>query len=515
MKQSFEKILLPLNSFWEGMDKSKRVRFIIITSLIFLAIIISIILLGREEYVVLYNNMDPAEAGEVLTALEEMNVTAKPEGSGTILVPKSSADAVRMQLSAEGYPKSALNYDLFQNGMSFGATDFEKQKYLQFQLQERLQSSIKTLEPVEDAIVTLNIPDNSSFVLKEDRQTASASVVLKLKSRSGLNADQIRGITGLVSNSVAGLDEERVLIIDGMGNSLKAGTNSQAELAGAQLELEESMGKRLKEQVVALLEPVFGAGRVSAGVRVSLDFDAQTTESWRFDPADGESDGIAVSESTASETLTNRQRGGNVGQDANGGAPAYAQSGSGDGEYLKENRTVNYEVNQMRESIKKAQGQIKDISVSVLLDDRGLMSGYNQKVKDIVAGALGLDEEKVVVEAMTFGALDEIDRIFDNARETSEVLRRQALLRNAIILGALGLVFLITLITLLVRARRKKRKEETAVGAVFDEMVADEGTEVDFSANKSDKRKVIERSVEKNPELVAQLLRNWLKDDLR
>lgn len=514
VKEIFNKIWKPLNTYWEGTDKKKKTIIISIAAVIVVAIIVASLLLNRKQYVILYKDMESQEAGEVLTKLEEMKVDAKPEGESTILVPKEQADSLRMQLSAEGYPKSSLNYDLFQNSMNFGATDFEKQKYLQFQLQERLQNSIKTLDVVEDAIVTLNIPDNSSFVLKEDKQKASASVILKIKGKEGLNQEQIKGIEGLVSKSVPGLNVEEVFIIDSMGKSLKSKGNTQTEIAVEQLELEEAMGVKLKNQVESLLEPVFGAGKITAGVRVSLDFDEKTTESLKFDPIDDDKAGVAVSESIESEELKNGKKSGNVGLDANGGAPQYAETDDDDGQYKKENRTTNYEVDQIREKIKKAEGTIKDISVSVLLDDNNLPGNADTKVKEIVAGALGIDKEKIVVQKMAFNAQKEIAKLFESKQKENEVKeQRQNNIYQAVIYGVSALI-LAAVVILIIRKVRKKGKEEITDMSIFENIpIKEKEKEFGLEIKRSDKRAVIENSVKKNPELVALLLRNWLRED--
>ena len=77
--------------------------------------------------------MDSKDAGEVLNVLKEKNIDAKPQGSDTILVASDQADQIRMELSAEGYPNSGLNFDIFKNASGLGTTDMEKQVYLQFQ----------------------------------------------------------------------------------------------------------------------------------------------------------------------------------------------------------------------------------------------------------------------------------------------------------------------------------------------------------------------------------------------
>ncbi|MCX7715739.1 MAG: flagellar basal-body MS-ring/collar protein FliF [Clostridia bacterium] len=510
------KFFKPLKDSWDNLEKKKRIRYIILAGIILLVIVVSVLVLGHKEYVVLYSNLQSDEAGEIINKLSDMKVDAKAQGTGTILVPKDQEAELRMQLSAEGYPKSGLNYDLFKNSTGFGTTDFEKQKYMQFQLQDRLQSAIKSLDIVDDAIVTLNIPESTAFVLKSDKQTATASVILKLKSGSKLSTGQVKGITGLVAKSVPGLSEDQVLIIDNQGNSLNKASSTETEVAGTQLELENTISDKYKEQIQSMLEPVFGNGKVIVGVRVSLDFDKKTTETTKYEPLEGSSNGIPVSVNESKETATGTQTAGNVGQDANGGATSYTQTQGDNGSYQKTDKTVNYEINQIKEMLQKSQGNISDMSVSIILDNANLQTGAADKVKQIVAGATGISPEKVTVQTMDFsGNANSMEEIFNNAKATNEYLQKQAFMRNAIIYGILGLAVLLIFLILLIK--RRKREEEYSFEAVADEDVLgssglDMDDETGFSVKKSEQRRLIEKSIDNNPEFVAQLLRNWLDE---
>jgi len=513
-KASLEKILAPLNTFWEGMSKSKKIRFVTLVLVFVIIAAVCVAVLGRKEYAVLYSNMELQEAGEVLSKLKEMKIDAKVSGHGTVLVQKNMQDTVRMQLAAEGYPKSGLNYDVFQNSTGFGTTEFEKQKYLQFQLQERLQNSIKSLEIVEDAIVTINIPDNSSFVLQQDKQKSSASIILKLKDNEKLSKEQIKGIAGLIAKSVPGLTDEQVLMVDSFGNSIKGDKLKDDEIAGERLELENSMSDRIKRQVLELLEPVFGAGRVTTGVRVTLDFDKQTTESIKYDPVGESGEGIAASSNIMSEEATNMGQSGAIGQDPNGALPQYMQEDAGGGQYKKTNKTINYEINQIRDSIQKAQGQIKDISISVLLDENGVSQDAEAKVKDIVAGAVGVAADKVTVRSIAFDGAVGINKIFDDARQTDYLVRRHRLLRNSVMFLLLAIALALAYLFL---PKLLRKKQMNIAGEGIYEVVdgVQSKDEIDFKIQKSSKRELIEKSIEKNPEFIAQLLRSWLKDEVR
>ena len=512
------KFFKPLKDYWDNLEKKKKIGFGIVTAVVLLVIIVSVLLLNNTKYTVLYSGLDSAEAGEILSKLEEKDVAAKVRGTGTILVPEEQEDELRMQLAAEGYPESGLNYDMFKNSTGFGTTDYEKQKYMQFQLQDRLQTSIKSLSTIDDAIVTLYIPESTSFVLKSDKQNASASVILKMKSNASLSKTQINGIVGLVAKSVPGLTEDQVLLIDSDGNTLNNIDSNQTELAGTQLELEEKVSNKYKEQIESMLEPVFGAGKVIAGVRVSLNFDKQSTESTRVEPVDGGTNGIPVSTNVTKENATGSSTAGNVGMDANGGAPTYPETTTGGGQYSKTEKTVNYEISQIKDMVQKAEGNISDISVSIILDNAGLQTGADEKVKSIIAGAAGIAPENVTVQTMDFNgqsADGSISSMFATQNEARQREMRNRVIFNIILFGAIA-ILLIVIIVLVLRHNKKVREMQrlAALEAAEAEYrkAHEEEEPTEFTMKKSEQRKLIEKNIDSNPEFVAQLLRNWLDD---
>lgn len=513
------KFFKPLKDYWDKLEKQKRIMFGVAVAAVLLVIIVSVLLLNNTKYTVLYSGLDSAEAGKILTALTDKGVKAKPQGTGTILVPEDQADQLRMEMATEGYPESGLNYDMFKNSTGFGTTDYEKQKYMQFQLQDRLQVAIKSLSAIDDAIVTLYIPESTSFVLKSDKQDASASVILKLKNSATLSKAQVKGIVGLVAKSVPGLTEDQVLVIDSDGNTLNTLDANQTELAGTQLELEEKVSDKYKEQIQSMLEPVFGTGKVIAGVRVSLNFDKQSTESTRVEPVDGGTNGIPVSTNDTKETATGSSTAGNVGMDANGGAPTYPETNSGGGTYSKTEKTVNYEISKIKDMVQKAEGNIDDISVSIILDNANLQSGAEDKVKSIVAGATGIDPNNVTVQTMNFdgeSTSGSIASMFDSQNTARQQQLRQRIVFNIILFGAIA-ILLIVIVVLILR-HNKKIKEMERLQALAEEEAAraavatEEEEPVEFTMKKSEQRKLIEKNIESNPEFVAQLLRSWLDD---
>jgi flagellar M-ring protein FliF len=516
MPEFLSKTTKQLNEFWNGMEKPKRTKLIVLVSLLLILAVSLVFLLNRKEYVTLYSGLNSADAGEILGKLEEMNIQAKPVGNDTILVLKEQEPGVRMQLSAQGYPKSGFNYDLFMNGVGFGTTDYEKRKYLQFQLQDRLQDAIRTLNGVSNAIVTLSIPEEDSFVFQADRQPASASVVLELEQGYEITPKQVKGIEELVSKSILGLKPEDISIIDSSMNLLNPQNDSDSELAGSQLELENQVRGRLEKQVISLLEPVFGYKKVLAAVNVRLNFDKQVTETTRFEPVTGD-EGIVVSMSELKEEVKNADGTGGVpGQDSNGDIPEYPAAADGDSDYKKVSNTVNYELNQIKEQLESAQGQIKDLSVSVVIDSADLTPEIKTRVQDIVAGAAGIGTDKIIVENMRFQNGDGLKEQIQEEMNQQSSANTLSLIKSLLLYGLIALFALVVifLIYRLFMENTRANRMTAAVSIMETAAAAEPGYQpIDLEVAQSSTYKEVTKLVKQRPEEAAQLLRTWLNED--
>ena len=94
-----------------------------------------------------------------------------------------------------------------------------------------------------------------------EKQSAKASVVLKLKGRKPLAPQTITAIAGLVASSVEDLRPESVVVLDTFGRSLTGKENQDDEDgSGLNLDKQHRLERDLTTKVVALLEPIVGEG---------------------------------------------------------------------------------------------------------------------------------------------------------------------------------------------------------------------------------------------------------------
>ncbi len=525
IKDSFNR----LAEYFKAMEKGRRTRLIVLVAVGLALIVAASVYLSQTTYAVLYSGMRPEDAGEVMTRLNEMGVEAKAQGSGTIMVEKSVADNVRMQLAGDGYPKSGYNYDVSQMGGGLGTTDMEKNMYRQYQLQEWLRNAIIQLEKVDDAFVLINNEEQGAFVLPKDEKPATASVVLTLKEGQTLNEKEVAAIYALITKAVAGLSDTEVRIIDTKMNlyELKTDDIGSTELIDTQLRLQTDMQKTLQEQVYTLLSQVFGKEGVIVEVHVELDFDKVSTQDIVFaPPVEGQTEGLIVSMKELAELVRNGTEGDVAGFDPNGVLSQYQEIQQDDNTlYSQLSREANYEINEKRTQIERAKGSIRDLSVAVILDSVQFGDNeedYLKKVKSIVAGAVGVNEARVRAEMLPFKPVEagasEIENTMQLQQQMQQSMQKAQYIRLAILLGT-GIIIMIILL-LVVRTLRKPRAQEMGEDSEGIDLLADEDIvpspeEALAILEKEDTNLAsLENYIESSPESVAQLLRNWLSDEI-
>ena len=517
-----------LFAYFKALEKGQKARFFVLFTLFIVLLVAASVLFNQKSYTVLYSGMDTGDAGEVLSKLSEMGIASKAQGNDTILVESSQADSVRMQLAAEGYPKSGFNFDIFKSASGLGATDMEKRVYYQFQLQENLSKVIRKLDKVEDAVVNISLAKESAFVLSSDEKPASAAVLLKLKSGAVISSGEVRAIAELVSKSVSGLNVDDVRIIDSNMTLYTSVRSEEYEAVGTQFELQQSIKASLQRQLINLLAPVFGSGNVLAEVNVLLNFDKQQIETVEFSPPiAGSEQGLAVSIQELAETIRGSSASGVPGLDSSGGTSittTYPELEDEASVYKKVSREANLELNETRTQITNSQGQIRDLSVAIVIDSSQIEDDYSDNVLSLVSNAIGVERARISVEMLPFKKLEtseggEFQEAFSTQKELLK-LTSSASTTRLIILAATVLL----LVGLLVGALFSlKRKGPIPVYDVNLEAVRPVGYEAGAAAGeeqppilteKEDSSLTqLEQYIQKRPESVAQLLRNWLSED--
>ncbi|NLN81185.1 MAG: flagellar M-ring protein FliF [Clostridiales bacterium] len=470
-----------IKEYWDKLSKKAKTYIIIGIPSILVISIVATVILNIKNYEVLYSGLSSTEQAQIVSRLGELGVDFDTKAGGIILVPGKKAAELKMQLSSEGYPKSTLTYDLFTSSSDFMTTDFDKRQYLIFQLQDRLQESIKTLSGVKNAIVTLSIADESSYVLETERVPSTASIIIDLEPSVDLTPRQIKGIENLIAKSVPGLTNDNVSIIDSEGNILNAGSGSSSGVSIEKVEMEKQAGEIFKNRIVELLEPLYGRNGISAAVHVSIDFSQKSSDQIDYTPVDTGTDN----------------------QDT-------------EGEDDTDNNDSNDLVNQMRTQITNSGGEVKEIKASVIINKKDLSDQEKASINGIIANAIGVDEGNVIVTNMEFTAANDlIKKATDALKQKPSFLQRYM----TYIIPSAAAVILIPIILIVILSLRRKKKY---VGGIeYSEVSAHPGLQqndeipsivLNETREQGLKRQIREFS-KTNPDIVAQLIRTWLKEE--
>jgi flagellar M-ring protein FliF len=221
-------------------------------------------------------------------------------------------------------------------------------------------------------------------VFLRDARKATASVMLQLYPGRRLEPGQVAAIVHLVASSVPELGASDVTLVDQAGSLLNSPDENAEQAANTrQLEYARKLEEGYQRRIIELLEPMIGAGRVRATVTADLDFTVTEETHENYDPQK-----TAIrSEQTSKETrkggdgaegipgaLSNQPPGTSgapviPGAPATPGSPAAQTAASSGPSSNAERATRNFEVDRILSYTKQPSGNLKRLSVGVVLDD--------------------------------------------------------------------------------------------------------------------------------------------------
>ncbi len=406
--------LQALARFWGTLNNTQK-----FVSAAFLSV--SIVLLGivsvvasKPKMEVLFSGLQSNDAGAIIAKLQEQKVPYEVDGT-VIKVPTKNVYETRMQLASQGLPAGGnVGFELFDKN-SFGMTEFSQKVTYQRALQGELERTISQINGVDQARVSMAVPEKSVFT--ENQTETTASVLLKLKPGMELSADQVGGVVHLVSSAVEGLKANQVTVVDTNGNLLSEagddGTGLDARMSSTKLKLKRQVEQQIAKDIDTMLARVLGPNKAVVRVNAKMNFDRRETSSETFSPG-GANTGVLTSEQKTQESYGNGNAGA-VAPAATGGPAGIASTlpgaqantaSGGKNNYLRTESTAKYEVSKTTERVVKAPGEIEELSVAVMVDGK-VDAATLPAIKNTVSAAcgIGLDparKDRIVVESVQF-----------------------------------------------------------------------------------------------------------------
>jgi flagellar M-ring protein FliF len=369
---NFEELFNQIIAFSKNLNKKQKIVIGISIAAVILLISFLIVFNSTstkkyDNYAILFKNLNQKDAALIAQYLDKKQIPYIIPSDGIIEVPKDKVQKLRLEIAAQGLPKSGkIGFELFDKN-NFGATAFEEKiKYLRA-LEGELERTIESINAVEEAKVNIALPKESVFVSKQVPPTAS--VMIKLKPNMILAPKQIKGIKYLVAAAVPKLKPENVKIVDQYGNLLGENDELTAnnELLKTEMIYKKRLEKGLEDKIVSILAPIVGGSdKVVAKVNLDIDFSKIKSHATIYSP-----DNVVRSEQTLEEEKTGygeKKVGGVPGAVSNIGPVQGMKSNQIKNKYSKSETTTNYEISTTIKDTIAPLAKIKRVTAAVVVD---------------------------------------------------------------------------------------------------------------------------------------------------
>ena len=514
--------------------RSKTVIAIGGAALVLLALILAIVAnVGKGKYTVLYTDLSASETGSVFQALKSMGADAQIDKNGNITVPTDEYDIWLLQLAAKGYPQTALPYDLFSDHAGMTSTESEKSQWLIYQLQDRIQATLQRLDGVENATVTITVPESSGYVWETatSNEKASAGVLLSIRDGVTISVEQVTAMKNLIAASVPKMLPEDVTVVDAktmLDLSVSTVTEDNADQNTQNLAFELMVQNQIEANVVRLLSPRYGDDGVVAVAKVTIDYDKMMTEKYELQPKNEEGDGY-LTHSDGDYTINGEEPVGElVGEENNTDIPEYGYNNPGDEDGITDYHWNNdYDYGYIKTQIESGNAILKRATISVMVAEESLTPNRREELTNLVSRSTDIPTDQIFVSAINLNAPSGVDDI-PSVTPTSPFADLPTWVYIAAGAGALVLLIIICVVIAVVKRRKKQKLARTLEEEERQRAEAERRQQAEINdykrsledmakANLDPKNEAIIEEVRSfarsNPQVTANLLRNWLKEE--
>ncbi|MFX3631322.1 MAG: flagellar basal-body MS-ring/collar protein FliF [Candidatus Pristimantibacillus sp.] len=524
MNERIAQYRLRLTQFWGQMGKKQKIGLGASIGVLILSIIILTFIFTRTDYELAFKNLDTTDAAAIMTYLDGNGIPYElGNGGKSISVPSAVVEKTKVDVGSQGLVQNgSMGFEAFnQSSTAFGTTDNEfNVKYLNAYNGE-VQQLLNGMQGVDSSKVLINLPEESVFLNSEEKDKASASIMINFSSGYRPSQKEIDGYFNLVKTAVPNLPIENITISSPQGElvSSEIGGSIQGatEAVENQFQIQRKYDSELKKNIQQFLGPIVGDNLVIS-VASSFNFDKKKTEEQLVKPLDNNNNnGIIISEQQDNSTSTNAS--GDVGGVAGTGetdVPGYtATEASGNASSESSSRVTNYDVNRINSLIESAPYLIKDLSISIGVEEGKLNEQSLASVKTyltaLVRAQLADSGQDVNDDVLIGKKVSVIAQPFASNGSGASISGLST--PWAIGLGALALALIGGLAIMLVRRRKKQVASEELVMDAGPAKVEYPSLDFDNAMNDSQARKNLETLAKRKPEEFVNLLRTWLVEE--
>ena len=512
LKKYREKLL----NYWRGIDKSQKIKLVLIVVLLAASLVLFTVLATRTKYQLTFYDLDPKAAGNVVQKLDEMGVSYQLSAGGSnISVPEAEADKVKITMAQEDLGSGQI-FSKFWESASLGMTDNQFKVLERGAIEEELRGLVVGIEGISDAIVMITLPKEKVFY-SEDQQKATASVVLNIVPGINLTSNQVNGIYNLISKSVPDLPVENITLSDQYGNAFEYlkqdGDHVNYYTYNQQRQIQQEFQQDIKKELDNMLKRLTGPNKVSVSVFAKMNFDQKrTVENLKQPVVDDE--GIARSVEQIQESFSGGVTPGGITGTGETQIPGYASESDNNGSYEHIEKRINYDVNEITKEVISSPYRLEDLSIIVAVDlpedndPNSQTEKTKQAIRDLIKPVVmaALDDQNINLEdkiAIVAHKFEETPSVFEDSGSIDPMLLYGAVGLSVLALGGLGYGLI----------RRKKRNSDQDLDDLTTE---NKSPEFDFSPALTEETallKEIQKMSKHKPNEFVKLIRTWLSDD--
>lgn len=530
MKERLLNVFNKMKEKWVSLGKKKRGWIISLFIVLVCLIVLISSLSSIKHYSPLYSNLTASEAGQIKGTLDSKRVPYELTANGTtISVPKEQVDELKVELAAEGVPKSGqIDYSFFGQNASFGMTDKEFDVLERAAMQTELSNLVSEIKGVKGAKVMINLAKPSVWVSQDDKgNSASASIVLDLEPGYQLDDAQIQGLYHLVSKSVPNLPEDNIVIMDQYFNYYDKKSNNNDSTLSAyqqQRQIKQDIEKDLRRQVQQMLGMMMGQDKVMVNVTTDVDFTKEKSKQDLVEPVDPKTmEGLQVSAEHITDTYTGSGAGGTTGTGSTD-VPTYPNAASDTGSSKHVEDRINNEFNRIHKDIVNSPYDIKDMGIQVMVEPpkankpSSLTPQRVSDIKQILNTVVRTTLSKNGGNALTSNDINQKTLVTVDTFKGKPVVTTGTKTTSSkfwyYVAGGILLAIIIILLFLLFRRGKKKTEE-----ALFDKplmsppSVTNLEEELLNETPEIQKHNQLEKMAKQKPDEFVKLLRTWLSED--
>jgi flagellar M-ring protein FliF len=398
-----------------GFTSGQRAMMVIATVGVVIGLMVFSRSAGGDSMAPLFSNLDAADASAITAKLDSQGERYELGSGGTaVLVRSDRVYPLRLSMSASGLPAGGAASFALLDKQGITTSQFRQRVDYQRALGGELGRTIAAMDGIDGAVVNLVIPNDDVFA--DDSQKATASVLIRTSGDTRLSAGQVKALVNLVAQAVPALVPDAISVTDQKGTQLWFPGKSDAESAGGETSIDRtaSFQNQMAADLEDLIVPSVGAGKVHVAVTAQLDFDQQEQKQTLYNNPGDSGTPVILNADTASETY-----GGTPTTSINGvlgvanpavdpTAPAttpttVAPTAAAAAGYSNVKNSTEYAVNKIDTAIKTAPGKITRLGISVIVDDKAVDDAAAAKIKNLLAPYLDTKRGDVLsIERMSF-----------------------------------------------------------------------------------------------------------------